>query len=281
MTALVVTGFGLNCEEETAHAYQRSGLDARIVHASDLFSGKVSLSSASIVHLSGGFSFGDDLGSGRVFANRLRMQKLPSGSTVLRELAAFTKDGGLVYGVCNGFQILVKSGFLPNLGGDFAPEVTLTHNDSGHFEDRWVTCGATESPSPAFRGQKAYALPARHGEGKLVARDTDVTRAIVEQRLVALTYLDASFAPTQTYPDNPNGSELSCAGLTDPTGRVLGTMPHPEAHLLPQLHPAWAKRARDAERDTALPEAGDGLFVFRNLVAAARESGRTKKEVSP
>lgn len=292
MTALVVTGFGLNCEEETAYAYERAGLDARIVHASDLFSGEVSLTGASIVHLSGGFSFGDDLASGRVFANRLRMEKLPSGSTVLRELAAFTADGGLVYGVCNGFQILVKSGFLPNLSGDFSTEVTLTHNDSGHFEDRWVTCGAPASPSPAFRGKATYALPVRHGEGKLVTRDADVSRAIVEQSLVALTYLDTSTGapsarsaaqsglsdrtlPLATrYPDNPNGSELSCAGLTDPTGRVLGTMPHPEAYLLPHLHPAWAKRARMG----TLPDVGDGLAVFRNLVAAAHQSGRTKKE---
>ncbi len=276
MTALVLTGFGLNCEEETSHAYVMAGLDTRIVHVSDLFSGAVSLAGASIVHLSGGFSFGDDLGSGRVLANRLRLEKLPSGSTLLHELRAFTADGGLVFGVCNGFQILVKAGLLPNIGGDFDPEVTLTHNDSGRFCDRWVTCGAPTSPSPAFVGRETFELPVRHGEGKLVTRDADVARAIAEQRLVALTYVDPARgnANATDYPANPNGSELSCAGLTDPTGRVVGAMPHPEAHLVPYLHPAWAKRTRDG----TLPEIGDGLVIFRNLVAAARGSGRTKKE---
>lgn len=278
MTALVVTGFGLNCEEETAHAYRTAGLDATIVHAADLFAGDVSLAKASIVHLSGGFSFGDDLGSGRVFANRLRMQKLPSGSTLLRELSAFTNDGGYIYGVCNGFQILVKSGLLPNLGGDHAPEVTLTHNDSGHFEDRWVVCGAPESPSPAFRGKEGpFAFPARHAEGKLVTRDASIREALVTKKLVALTYLDGALAPAVDYPENPNGSELSCAGLTDPTGRVLGTMPHPEAFLLPQLHPAFHTRARHG----LASDVGDGLVVFRNLVAAAtRTRARATKDLS-
>jgi len=267
MTALVVTGFGLNCEEETAYAYRRAGMDARVVHAADLFSGAVTLSGAKIVHLSGGFSFGDDLGSGRVFANRLRMQKRPSGSTLLEELAAFTRDGGYLYGVCNGFQILVKSGLLPNLGGDFAAEVTLTHNDTGRFEDLWVSCDAPASPSPAFRGKKdgPFELPARHAEGKLVIRDDAVRAAIVERGLVALTYVDAALAPATRYPANPNGSELSCAGLTDPSGRVLGTMPHPEAFLAPELHPAFHQRARFG----AAGEVGDGLLVFQNLVAAA------------
>lgn len=274
MTAIVVTGYGLNCEEETAAAYRMAGTSARIVHAADLFSGSATLSGASIVHLSGGFSFGDDLGSGRMFANRIRMEKLPSGSTLLRELVAFVRDGGYVYGVCNGFQILVKSGLLPDLAGERAPEVTLTHNDSGSFEDRWVSCGAPDSPSPAFRGKDGpFAFPARHAEGKLVVRDPAVRRAIVERRLVALTYVDDALAPATSYPENPNGSDLSCAGLTDTTGRVLGTMPHPEAFLLPHLHPDFHRRAREGLAGAE----GDGLLVFRNLVAAAR---RTKKDSS-
>lgn len=278
MTAFVVTGYGLNCEEETAHAYRKAGLDARIVHAADLFSGAVSLAKATIVHLSGGFSFGDDLGSGRVFANRMTMEKRPSGTTLLHELAAFTKDGGYLYGVCNGFQILVKAGLLPNIGGDFAKEVTLTHNDSGRFEDRWVTCGAPDSPSPAFRGRKTpFSFPARHAEGKLVTRDPAIRAALVEKKLVALTYLDGALAPAHDYPHNPNGSELACAGLTDPTGRVLGTMPHPEAFLVPTLHPDFYRRERDGD----VGEAGDGLLVFQNLVAAAKANSAATKVPTP
>ncbi len=265
MTALVITGFGLNCEEESAAAYRKAGTRARIVHASDLFAGLETLRGASIVHLSGGFSFGDDLGSGRVFASRVRLERLPSGSTLLRELAAFAADGGLIFGVCNGFQILVRAGLLPNLGGDFTPEVTLTHNDSGRFEDRWVSCVAGRSPSPAFRDLPRLELPVRHGEGKLVVRDDAVRAALVAQGLVALQYADAG-GVALGYPANPNGAELGCAGLTDPTGRVLGTMPHPEAYLAPELHPAWAARARRGD----LPRVADGLRVFQNLVAAAR-----------
>ncbi len=279
MTALVVTGFGLNCEEESVAAYRKAGASARAVHAADLFSGAVSLRGASIVHLSGGFSFGDDLGSGRVFANRLRLGRLPSGSTVLRELAAFVADGGLVFGVCNGFQILVRAGLLPNLSGAFEPEVTLAHNDSGRFEDRWVSCLAGPSPSPAFQGAPRFELPVRHGEGRLVTRDAEVHDALVRQRLVALQYADAD-GPQQAYPANPNGSALACAALTDPSGRVLGAMPHPEAYLRPELHPAWPTRARARREDDGEGDGGDepsdGLRVFRNLVEAARASGRLK-----
>ncbi len=269
MTVYVVTGFGLNCEEETSAAYRKAGEDTCIVHASDLFAGKVSLGRASIVHLSGGFSFGDDLGSGRVFVNRMKLEKRASGSTLRDELRAFVRDGGFVYGVCNGFQILVKSGLLPNLSGDAEPEVTLTHNDSGRFEDRWVLCRAEPSPSPALREIDTLALPVRHGEGKLVIRDEAVKRALVDKRLVALTYVEDDGKTLATeYPANPNGSELSCAGLTDPTGRVLGTMPHPEAFLEPWLAPTGART----------PDGPTGLSLFRNLVTAARSTGRIAKD---
>ncbi len=269
MRVLVLTGYGLNCEEETAAAYWLAGADACIVHASDLFRGVVTLDPFSIVHLSGGFSFGDDLGSGQVLANRMRFEPLPSGGTLLSELARFRDRGGLVYGVCNGFQVLVKSGLLPNLAGRLEQEVTLAHNDSGRFEDRWVRCLVSSRRSPAFAGLLALELPVRHGEGKLVTRDPSVSEALLRDGLVCLTYADPGEGqPTQTYPDNPNGSELACAGLVDTTGRVLGTMPHPEAYLSPELHPAWPTRARRG----ALPEHGEGLRIFQNLVLAASAS---------
>lgn len=274
MTVYVVTGFGLNCEEETSAAYRKAGEETCIVHAADLFSGKVSLRKASIVHLSGGFSFGDDLGSGRVFVNRMKLEKRASGSTLLGELRAFVRDGGFVYGVCNGFQILVKSGLLPDVSGDGEPEVTLTHNDSGHFEDRWVLCRAESSPSPALRGIGTIALPVRHGEGKLVVREEAVRKALVERKLVALTYVEEDGTTLATaYPANPNGSELSCAGLTDATGRVLGTMPHPEAFLEPWLAPSSVSTGARTSADRPT-----GLALFRNLVMAARSAGRIAKD---
>jgi phosphoribosylformylglycinamidine synthase subunit PurQ / glutaminase len=268
MMVLVITGCGLNCEEETAAAYRKSGADARIVHAGDLFAGTVSLASTSVIHLSGGFSFGDNLGSGRVFVNRMRRELRANGSTLQVELAAFVADGGHLVGVCNGFQILVKSGFLPNVGGNFAIEATLTHNDSGNFEDRWVHCVAAESPSAAFRSSPRIDLPVRHGEGKLVVRDSQIRQALIAKRLVALTYANADGTPAEQYPNNPNGSELACAALCDPTGRVLGMMPHPEAYLEHYLHPnpvCFVSNAAGASSHSV----PTGLQIFQNIVHSA------------
>jgi phosphoribosylformylglycinamidine synthase len=149
-----------------------------------------------------------------------------------------------VLGICNGFQLLVKLGLLPALGGDyFSRQVSLSINDSARFEDRWVRLKVhPESPCVFTRGIEEMELPVRHGEGKIVALDEEVLQALERDRLIALQYVHRqNGGPTQEYPHNPNGSPLAIAGLTDPSGRVLGLMPHPEAYNHATNHPAWTR----------------------------------------
>ena len=262
--ALVITGFGINCEEETAAAFRLAGGEARIAHLNEIFGEQVSLHEFDIVAFPGGFSFGDDLGSGKVLANKLTYKRTSSGRRFLDEIERFLGDGKLIIGICNGFQVLVKTGLLPGLGADRTQQVTLTRNDSGRFEDRWVTCRVTGAGNtPFLRGLEAIDLPVRHGEGKLVIRDPAIREAIVDQGLGCMVYVDDAGEATGAYPANPNGSDLHLAGLTDPTGQILGLMPHPEAYLSEYNHPAWTRRRRDLPDRS---EDGEGLAIFRNAV---------------
>jgi len=263
--ACIVTGFGVNADEELALAFAMAGAHARRVHARDLMDNLEQLSSYQILAFPGGFSFGDHLGSGKVFATLFR-QSL--GSAV----ETFIADGGLVIGVCNGFQALVKMGFLPDLSGAHDQEVSLIHNDSGRFEDRWVRVGfEKECPCLWTRGLTEMDLPVRHGEGKLVTVSSNTLEVLESRNLVALRYLSRASRPaTRTgveYPDDPNGSVNHIAGICDPTGRVFGLMPHPEAFLFPENHPDWSRLRVLANHPHA---EGLGLHIFRNGVRAVR-----------
>lgn len=262
--ALVLTGFGINCEEELAAAYRLAGAEPEIAHLNQVLRGAVALERFQVLNFPGGFSFGDDLGSGKVLANRVRLRRLPTGEMLLEAIRAFVGSGGFVLGICNGFQALVKLGLLPATLGDDSQEVTLARNDSGLFEDRWVECAVNPaSPTPFLRGLGRLRLPVRHGEGKLVLRDGAVSDRIRAQALDCLTYCDEQGARTDRYPANPNGSALACAALTDRTGRILGLMPHPEAALSLYNDPCWPQLFR---ANPGISEAGQGLRLFRNIV---------------
>jgi phosphoribosylformylglycinamidine synthase subunit PurQ / glutaminase len=262
--ALIITGFGINCEEEMAAAYRLAGAVVQIVHLNDILLEGFSIRPFDILNFPGGFSFGDDIASGKVLANKIKYKRLASGQTLLDELRRFRDVGNYILGVCNGFQVLVKLGLLPNLRGEHVQEVTLKTNDSGRFEDRWCTCTvAADVRTPFLAGIDRLQLPVRHGEGKLVIRDAGLRQQILEQRLNCLTYADADGRPTAVYPLNPNGSDLNCAGLTDVTGRALGLMPHPEAFLSLYNHPNWGQLKR---RQPELSDDGQGLQLFRNIV---------------
>lgn len=267
--ALVLTGFGINCQDELAAAYRLAGAEADIVHFNELLTGARPVRGYDVVNFPGGFSFGDDLGAGKALANKMRFCKLANGRTLLDEIADHLKAGGFVLGICNGFQILVKSGLLPNVGGTCEQEVSLIVNDSGKFEDRWVHCRAGQPVrTPFLKDLAVVALPVRHKEGKLVVRDDQIRAAILKQGLCALRYCDAAGNIATEYPALPNGAELSCAALTDPTGRVLGMMPHPEAFLSLYNHPDWARRREAAGGN----EEGEGLRLFRNIVEHIRRN---------
>ena len=262
--ALILTGFGINCEEEYAAAYRLAGAEATIVHLNQVLHGHVSIHDYDILNFPGGFSFGDDLGSGVVLANKLRYRKNAEGRTLLDDIKEFVANGKFVMGICNGFQVLVKLGLLPNLSGNVTPEVTLTHNASGRYEDRWVRLKVNpKSNSPFLKGLDTLEVPVRHGEGRLIISGTDTLAHIEDQALNCLSYTDFDGSPTDVYPHNPNGADLNCAGLTDTTGQVFGLMPHPEAFLSLYNHPDWARRKRV---NPGLSEDGDGLRLFRNIV---------------
>jgi len=261
--ALILTGFGINCQDELAAAWCLAGAEADIVHFNELLSGSHSLAGYDVINFPGGFSFGDDLGAGKALANKMRFCTLRNGRTLLAEIKDHLAAGGFVLGICNGFQILVKSGLLPNIGGNSEQEVSLIVNDSGKFEDRWSRCRVGQPVrSPFLVGLETLELPVRHKEGKLVIRDEAVRNAIIEQGLCAMQYADAEGDVATTYPALPNGAELSCAALSDPSGQVLGMMPHPEAYLSLYNHPDWARR-REASGDS---EEGEGLHFFQNMV---------------
>ena len=260
--ALVITGNGTNCEMEAAHACKLGGFDeARIAHLSELMSGEVSLDDYHFLNLTGGFLDGDDLGSAKAQANRLRYAQVQGdGERIVEQLLRFIGDGKLILGVCNGFQLLVKMGMLPALGGDYLKQTaTLTNNVNGRFQDRWcyLKCDPA-SPSLYTRGiEGGVYLPIRHGEGKFLVDEPATLAAIESRHLACLKYSDKDYsAPTMEFPENPNGSLNAIAGICDESGRVMGLMPHPEAFVHRTQHPRWTREE--------LPEEGGGLAFFRN-----------------
>jgi phosphoribosylformylglycinamidine synthase I len=257
---LILRAPGTNCDLETAFAFEQAGARAEQLHVRALCAQPGSLSDYAILALPGGFSYGDDLGSGTVLANEL-------AQTLAEPLKRFVERGGLVLGICNGFQILVKTGLLPGFSyaprrESEAPAATLTFNDSQHFEDRWIFLQVEPSPSPFLSGAagQRVTFPVAHGEGRFMARDRAVLERIEASKQVAFRYASAN-GGAPAYPENPTGSQNNIAGITDETGRVLGLMPHPERHVLPWQHPRWAREG--------LKQEGDGMFIFRNAVQHA------------
>lgn len=253
---LLFTGFGLNCEEESARAWERAGAEPVRRHIQDVLASPSIFRDVQGLMVIGGFSFGDHMTSGHVFAHRIRHH-------LRDELLAFRERGGLVLGVCNGFQILTKLGLLPGLEPEaLTPQTALLQNDCGTFRNHWVTLGFDPaSPCVFTRGLDRMDLPIRHGEGKLYTPDRKLWAALRDRGCIPCHYLDARGAPATKPPDNPNGSLDAAAGLCDPTGRVFGLMPHPEAFLFPEQHPRW-----DLMPEKDRPAEGAGLALFRNAV---------------
>jgi phosphoribosylformylglycinamidine synthase len=257
--AIIITGYGTNCEMEMAHACTHAGASADIAHLSDILNGRIRMLDYHFLNLPGGFLDGDDLGSAQVESVRLKHARIhTSGHTMYEEILEFFARGGLILGVCNGFQVLVKAGLLP--GNPFGKRcVSLTFNDSARFEDRWVSLAVnTHSPCIFTQGIDMISLPVRHGEGKFITDNDATLQGIMDDNLSALFYADAAGKPTQQYPANPNGSVNAIAGICDATGRIFGLMPHPEAFTHATNHPLWTRKP--------LPERGAGMAIFDNAV---------------
>jgi phosphoribosylformylglycinamidine synthase len=205
-----------------------------------------------ILCLPGGFSYGDDIAAGRILAGQIRHHLADA-------IERFRQAGKLVLGICNGFQVLVKSGILlPELLGKC--QATLTWNQVGRFQDRWVRLKVASHKCVFLRPDDELFLPVAHAEGKFVSRDAATLTRLEQQGQLVLRYVDDRGCWATDFPANPNGSEAGVAGVCDETGRVLGLMPHPERHFDPTHHPHWTRLDR-------LPDHGDGRRIFENAVA--------------
>jgi phosphoribosylformylglycinamidine synthase I len=253
--ALVVRAPGTNCEHETEHALELAGARTTLRHLKEIQVDPSLLERAAIVVFPGGFSYGDDLGAGRIQAEEIR-------ATFLEPLCRLIERGGVVLGICNGFQVLVKLGLLPTVEPGAVPRVSLTWNDSGRFEDRWVHLAVASRKSPFLaRGPERLRMPVAHAEGKFVARDAATLARLEAGGQVALRYVDPQGRPGG-FPWNPNGSMGDVAAITDPSGRVLGLMPHPERNALPGHDPRPVRAGS--------PGSPDGLGFFASAVETLR-----------
>ncbi len=264
---LVLTGLGLNCEAETDVAFRTAGASPERVHLLDLLDGRAprALSDYQVLAFVGGFAFGDHLGAGSVFANKIRWR-------LYDRLLEFIDRGGLALGICNGFQTMTRLGMLPGFDGDYrTPRTTLAPNDRLGYRDAWIrVVFDPDSPCVWTRGLRAMDLPTRHGEGKFLAADKGVLARLESGRQVAARYAGPDGRPARDWPWNPNGSPGAVAGICDPSGRLFGIMPHPDAFLYAFQHPLWFRNGHHAPRDgEGYPEEGAGIAIFRNGVDAA------------
>ena len=247
---LVLRTAGTNCDKETVYAFTRAGAQCDLIHVKRITECTVSLSDYDILAIPGGFSYGDDIAAGRVLANEIR-------HSVYEDLRRFLERGKLVIGICNGFQVLAKLGLLPNLSGNHRQEAGLAWNDSNKFEDRWVHLKSVSGKSVFIEKGALLYLPVAHAEGKFVLGNDQTATKLANSNQIVFKYVDENGNPGG-YPINPNGSVLDIAGVCDPTGRVLGLMPHPERHIFGYQHPGWSGKG--------IKEEGDGFAVFRNAV---------------
>jgi len=243
--ALVLRAAGTNCDRESKFALEQAGFEAERVHVFRIMENPAALAEYQFLVIPGGFSYGDDVAAGKILANQMIHR-------LAEPLNQFVADGKLVLGICNGFQVLIKSGLLP--WGHVAPgaiqrDATLAWNDNGRFVDRWIHLRADSDKCVFLPKGEVVALPIAHGEGKFVTANDDVLARLRDGDQIALRYCDAagqagstaSSTPTGEYPVNPNGSIDDIAGLCDPSGRVLGLMPHPERFVDITHHPQWTR----------------------------------------
>ncbi len=266
--AVVLTGYGLNCDNETDFSLHLAGADSRRMHINELVN-KARSGSAQVLEgyqimvFGGGFSWADDHGAGVLMASKMKRH-------LGEALKAFVEAGNLILGICIGFQDLVNLGLLRGFEGRYQDrDVALTHNDSGNFIDAWVNLKINpQSPNVFTKGVTHVEFPVRHGEGKFYAAPETIER-LFQNNQVVLQYADDDGNPADgRWPLNPNGSLSDIAGICDPTGRVFGLMPHPEAFNHFTNHPDWTRRKQAILRQGKRIEQkeGGGIAIFRNAV---------------
>lgn len=259
--ALIITGYGINCEEETARVFEINGATSEIVHINDLIDGTRKLQDYQIMAFPGGFSYGDDTGSGNAMANRIK-------NNLQDDFLKFANEDKLIIGVCNGFQMLVNLGLVPALNKNYGKrEVALMHNAQARYECRWIYLKQTSEKCIWTRGIGLIHLPIAHGEGNFYA-DPETLKQIQDGDQIAFKYVkeDGSEA-NQEFPFNPNGAMEDIAGICDTTGRILGMMPHPERFNSFTNEDGWTLEKEKLIREgKPLPKDGKGLKLFQNAV---------------
>ena len=268
VNVLIMTGFGLNCDNETAYAFELAGARPRLVHINSLIDGSARLEDFQIMVFIGGFSWADDHGAGVIQAVRLK-------TNIGEKILEFVDKGNLILGICNGFQALVNLGLLPGLNRDYSRRsVALTFNDCGNFRDQWVYLKANPaSPCVFTSGIDAAEFPVRHGEGKFYA-DDDTLAGLAKNNQIALQYATADGNLAQgRFPYNPNGSLQDIAGICDPSGRIFGLMPHPEGYNHWTNHPDWTRNLEKSKRQgqTFGSKLTVGVRMLQNGVSYVRE----------
>ena len=259
VNAIVLRAAGINCDLETEFALELAGAKAKRIHINRIIEDKSILEEFQIIVFPGGFSYGDDIAAGKILANQIIHH-------LYEPIQKFIDQGKLVLGICNGFQVLVKAGILPgNNSTKKQEDVTITYNDSGKFEDRWVCLSPQTSKCVFLDPDRQIYLPIAHGEGKVVIRNEAVLEELKSDGHIAFKYVDKD-GNEGGYPVNPNGSMDSIAGLTDTTGRVLGLMPHPERFTRHTHHPHWSRLENKNDFDV------DGMIIFNKAVKFIQEN---------
>jgi phosphoribosylformylglycinamidine synthase I len=259
---LVLSGYGLNCEEETLHAFKHAGLSGNIRHINDLIENPQELNNVQILAVPGGFSYGDDTGSGNAFAQKMKL-------ALWDHLKRFVERDTLTIGICNGCQILTNLGLAPPKGHDYGERlVAVTYNLTARYQCRWIDLKVEQTSSPWLAGIRALHVPVAHGEGRFMM-EPGTLKTLQKNNQIALTYVKPDGKPANgEFPFNPNGSTVDIAGITDPSGRVLALMPHPERGMF-----TWQRDDYDRLKDKAhregrkLPLESDGMALFRNAAA--------------
>jgi len=271
--ALILSGYGLNCDYETDYSLKLAGADSYKAHINELITDnnqnlQLTLGDYHILIFGGGFSWADDHGAGVILASKIKY-------SIGEQINRFIEKGKLIMGICNGFQTLVNMGLLPAFGRNYHErQVAVTYNDSGNFIDTWVNLKVNTKSSCVFtKGISHMELPVRHGEGKFYT-SADNLKHLLQGNQVVMQYADdkGNIAGNQ-WPLNPNGSLLDIAGICDPTGRIFGLMPHPEAFNHYTNHPDWTKRKEELRRrdKDIMTNEGGGIRIFRNAVEFIRQ----------